>query len=114
MDSMSRLVRNRDDLAEALRSCDRVFILFYATWCPFSMAFLPAYEKQAAGRERYFLQMTLNGNEDLFDEHEIEVYPTVLFFKAGKLDKRLDGKHLAGLKERQLEELIDSCGLDGD
>lgn len=78
------------------------------------MAFLPTYDKHAEGRERHFVRMTLDGNEDLFDEHAIEVYPTVLFFKAGKIHQRLDGKHLAGLKERQLKELIDSCGLDAD
>jgi len=114
MDFMSRILRDRTELAEALESCDRVFVLFYAAWCPFSLVFLPDYEKHAEGRERHFVRMTLDGNKDLFNEHDIEVYPTVLFFKAGKLDKRLDGRHLAGLKERQLKELIASCGLDGD
>ena len=108
------MIRDKNDLTEALGSCDRVFVLFYAAWCPFSMAFLPAFEKYAEGRERNFVRMTLDGNEELFDEHEIDVYPTVLFFKAGKLDKRLDGKHLSGLRERQLKELIDSCDLDGN
>jgi len=106
------MLRNKDELAEALGSCDRVLVLFYAAWCPFSMAFLPVYEKQAAGRERNFVRITLDGNEDLFDEHEVDVYPTVLFFKGGKLDKRLDGRHLAGLRERQLKELIEACDLD--
>jgi hypothetical protein len=48
-------------------------------------------------------------HDHLFDEHGIQVYPTVLFFKAGKMHKRLEGKHLAGLKEKQLTELIASC-----
>jgi len=38
----------------------------------------------------------------------------VIFFKAGKVHKRLDGKHLAGLKEKQLTELIASCGTGSD
>jgi hypothetical protein len=38
----------------------------------------------------------------------------VIFFKSGKVHKRLDGKHLAGLKEKQFTELIASCGVSKD
>jgi len=34
---------------------DGVFVLFYASWCPFSLAFLPVYEKHAQGRDREFV-----------------------------------------------------------
>jgi thiol-disulfide isomerase/thioredoxin len=108
---MSRIIQERRDLSDLLKSEEGIFVLFYASWCPFSMGFLPLYEKHAKGRERHFVRITLDGNEDLFDEHAIEVFPTVIFFKAGKIHRRLDGKHLAGLKEKQLTELIDSCGF---
>ena len=111
---MSRIIRESRELAKLLESNDGVFVLFYASWCPFSLAFLPIYEKHAAAGDKPFVRMTLDGNEDLFDEHGIQVYPTVIFFKAGKPHKRLDGKHLAGLKEKQLTELIDSCGVNRD
>ena len=114
MASMSRIIQERRELADLLKSRDGVFVLFYASWCPFSIGFLPIYEKHAAGREQHFVRMTLDGNEGLFDEHGIQVYPTVIFFKSGKVHKRLDGKHLAGLKEKQLTELIDSCGIERD
>jgi hypothetical protein len=58
--------------------------------------------------------MTLDGYEDLFDEHGIEVFPIVVLFWAGKVHRRLDGKHLAGLKEKQLRQFIDSCGINMD
>jgi thiol-disulfide isomerase/thioredoxin len=111
---MSKILNKRRDLADLVKKNDGVFVLFDASWCPFSQAFLPVYEKYAAGREERFCRMTLDGNEDLFDEYDIEVYPTVLFFKGGKPDKRLDGKHMAGLKEKQLTDLIDSCGIRVD
>jgi len=111
---MSRIIREPRELAEVLESNDQVFVLFYASWCPFSLAFLPVYEKHAAVGGQPFVRMTLDGNEDLFEEHGVEVYPTVIFFKAGKVHKRLDGKHLAGLKEKQLTELIASCGTGSD
>lgn len=105
---MSKLC-NPKEFREITRSGDGVFVLFYAPWCPFSQAFLPVFEKHAAGRETDFVRVLLDGNEPLFDEHGIEVYPTVLFFKDGKVSKRLDGKHLVGLKENQLTDLIVSC-----
>jgi len=99
------------ELREYARSGEGIFVLFYASWCPFSMAFLPVFEKHASGREDKFARVVLDGNEDLFDEHGVEVYPTVLFFKNGAVVRRLDGKHLSGLKEKQLTELIGSCGF---
>jgi len=108
------MIRERRELTEVLKSSDRVFVLFYASWCPFSLAFLPIYEKHAAGGGPQFVRMTLDGNEGLFDEHGVEVYPTVIYFKAGKIHKRLDGKHLAGLKEKQFTELIATCAVDRD
>jgi thioredoxin-like negative regulator of GroEL len=108
---MSRILKERRDLADLLKTRDGAFVLFYAPWCPFSLGFLPVYEKHAAGREGLFCRMSLDGNEDLFDEYGIEVYPTVLFFKDGTVDKRLDGQPLAGLKDKQLARLIDSCGV---
>jgi thiol-disulfide isomerase/thioredoxin len=112
MASMTRVIRNRRDLTEVLKSNDRVFILFYASWCPFSLAFLPIYEKHADVEEPHFARMILQDNEDLFAEYSIEVYPTVIFFRAGKVHQRLDGKHLAGLREQQLTDLIESCRTD--
>jgi len=110
---MSRVIQERRELTKLLESYDGVFVLFYASWCPFSLAFLPIYEKHAAA-DKPFVRMTLEGNEDLFAEHGIDVYPTVIFFKSGKAHKRLDGKHLAGLREKQLTELIADCVLTGD
>jgi len=112
--AMSRIIRERGELVDLLKISDEMFILFYASWCPFSLKFLPIYEKHAGCREQRFFRMTLDGNEDVFDEHAVEVYPTLVFFKAGKIHERLNGKHLEGLKEGQLSELIASCGINTD
>ena len=106
--NMSKLC-NPQEIQEITKSGDGVFVLFYASWCPFSLAFIPVYEKHANDREKEFVRIVLEGNENLFEKHGIEVYPTVLFFKNGAVARRLDGKHLAGLKETQLTDLIASC-----
>ncbi len=105
---MSRIC-NSMELREITKSGQGIFVLFYASWCPFSQAFLPVFEKHAEGRDADFIRVLLDGNETLFDEHGIAVYPTVLFFKDGRVSRRLDGKHLVGLKEKQLADLIVSC-----
>lgn len=110
---MSKPLKDRRELDEHLRSAEDAFVLFYASWCPFSLGFLPVFEKHAAGRGDRFCRMTLDGNESLFDEFGVKVYPTVLYFKDGKIDKRLDGEHLAGLREEQLVDLVASCETAG-
>ncbi len=105
---MSKICTTRE-IRDITGSGAGVFVLFYASWCPFSQAFLPVFEKHAEGRETDFVRVIVDGNEALFDEHAVQVYPTVLFFKDGRVFKRLDGKHLVGLKEKQLADLIVSC-----
>ena len=100
---------NPQEIREIEKSGDGVFVLFYASWCPFSVEFLPIYEKHANGQEKEFARIVLEGNEKLFEKHRIEVYPTILFFKNGAVSRRLDGKHFAGLQEKQLIDLIASC-----
>jgi thioredoxin-like negative regulator of GroEL len=107
-------VCNSQEIREIMGTADGVFVLFYASWCPFSLAFLPVFEKHAAGRDAEFVRVLLDGNEALFSEHGVDVYPTVLFFRDGRVFKRLDGKHFAGLKERQLTRLIAACGKGRD
>jgi len=105
---MSRLCSSTE-IKEIAKSEGGVFVLFYANWCPFSRAFLGVYEKHAHGREAEFFRVDLDGNEPFFREHEIEVYPTVLFFRGGRVDRRLSGKHMVGLNEKELTHLISSC-----
>jgi len=111
---MSKLIKNENELEKVCQSPEGVFVLFYATWCPFSLRFLPVYEKSAAGREKSFVRFAVDDDEDVCDKHGVEVYPTVLYFKNGKVTKRLDGGYHIGLDERQLAGLMESCGVGED
>jgi thiol-disulfide isomerase/thioredoxin len=108
---MSKLIENEEELRKLMASKDGVFVLFYASWCPFSQRFLPIYEKYAQVKERDFVRFLVDDAETLCDEHGIEVYPTVLYFKDGKVSKRLDGGDHVGLSERQLAGLMEACGV---
>ena len=107
---MSKLIENEQELQKLMASKDGVFVLFYASWCPFSQRFLPIFEKQAQNKDRDFVRFLVEDGDDVCEKHNIEVYPTVLYFKDGKVSKRLDGGHHVGLSERQLAGLMESCG----
>jgi thioredoxin 1 len=108
---MSKLINNEQELDQVLKSKKGVMVLFYASWCPFSRAFLPVFEKQAEGKEDSFCRVATDNMAKCEDDYAIEVVPTVLFFENGQVVKRLDGISGVGLNEKQLKEMINYCKL---
>jgi len=104
------LVDNNHDLIEILRATDRVIALFYASWCPFCVRFLPIFKKHAEGEGRHFVSVQ-DDQETIADQYSVKVYPTVLFFEKGVVSKRLDGVSGVGLDEKQLAEFVNLCPL---
>jgi len=84
---------------------DMAFVLFYATWCPFSQRFLPVFEELARRNPQECMSVIVDDRPDLCEEYSIEYYPTVLLFKKGKVHKRLDAEPGVGLTKKQLTEL---------
>lgn len=102
------LVNSSHDLNEILKTKDRVIALFYASWCPFCVRFLPLYKKCAEKDGRNFV-MVQDDREAIADQYSVRIYPTVLFFENGVVSKRLDGVSGVGLNDKQLVEFIGSC-----
>lgn len=105
------LVQSPEALEEAIRSRDRLMVLFYAAWCPFSQAFLGTYRKHAAAGEPCYMRILVDDEDPLIEKYSIEVYPTVLFFEKGKVEKRLDGIYHRGLSKGQLEDFARRCAV---
>jgi thioredoxin-like negative regulator of GroEL len=101
------------DLDRILGCNDNVFALFYATWCPYSMAFLPHFQKHAEARGHKCVRITIDDKASLFDRYKVEYMPTIIYFKNGRPEKRLDSAPHVGLSEKQLLELIASCAPSG-
>jgi thioredoxin 1 len=95
------------DLEEALTSKCRVFVLFYASWCPFSQRFLPIFEKYSRENPENCLRVKTDDKAKLCEKYSVDVVPTVLLFEKGKVTKRLDGARGIGLEEKQLKRLVD-------
>jgi len=92
-----REVDNEKDLASFLKSCKRVFVLFYSTWCPFCKSFLPIFEKHAKIEEKKR------------QDNNVRVVPTVILFEGAYVLKRLDGAVGLGGSEKQLRDFLDTC-----
>lgn len=85
-------------------------VLFYSDWCPFCRSFMPAFEN-AAGES--LLKVSTDDLPELEELFGIEVVPTVLCFKSGKLHARLDGQLGRGITPPQLEGFAAGCAGGG-
>jgi thioredoxin-like negative regulator of GroEL len=105
-----REVEKEDDLADALRFDEKVCVLFYASWCPFCRSFLPIFNKEAQTNHRdKFLRVRMDDEANpIWGKYDINVVPTVIFFKAERVWRRLDGVLGAGLREEQLRSFLNS------
>lgn len=90
-----------------LKSKERAFVLFYASWCPHSQAFLPIFREYQKSNPNECLSVVIDDKPDLCDKYSIEYYPTVILFKKGKVHKRLDPAPGEDLTEEQLQELTE-------
>ena len=83
-------------------------VLFTANWCPFCRTFAPVFADVMAGQtDVTTVEVNLNdeGNP-LWDVYRIDVVPTVLFFAAGEVTHRLDGRRGVGLARADLRDAL--------
>lgn len=112
---INRIIENEAELTAVLKECQRVFVLFYASWCPHSRRFLPIFDKYALDNDPQFCRVMTDQVRECEDTYDIEVVPTVIFFEKGRAIKRIEGVLGSGLTEGQLDDLIKSCDLtDGE
>jgi thiol-disulfide isomerase/thioredoxin len=93
------------NLEDAVKGKQKVFVLFYASWCPFSQRFLPIFAKYAE-TSRDCLRVKTDDKASLCEKYFVDVVPTVLVFQEGAVTKRLDGEPGAGLNEAKLIKLL--------
>jgi thiol-disulfide isomerase/thioredoxin len=99
--------KRKSTFHEDIRNRDKAFVLFYATWCPFSQRFLPVFEEYAKSNPKECINVIVDEEPDVLDEYAIEYYPTVILFKNGKVRKRLDAEPGVGLNKKQLKDLTE-------
>ncbi|OGR68529.1 MAG: hypothetical protein A2081_05930 [Elusimicrobia bacterium GWC2_61_19] len=103
-------IATKKEFAMELASGNGKFILFQSSYCPFCLMFLPVFKTSAARAPEAFAAVSTDALPELEDAFSVEVVPTVLYFKDGKLAGRLDGKLGRGLSEKDLDAFIKVCG----
>ena len=98
----------KSDVDNVLKSKEKAYVLFYASWCPFSQRFLPVFEDYAKTNPNECVSIAIDDLPDLCEKYEIDYYPTVLLFKKGAVEKRLDATPGLGLTKKQLKDLTSS------
>jgi thiol-disulfide isomerase/thioredoxin len=98
--------QTKGDVDDDLKSKEKAFVLFYASWCPYSQRFLPIFEEYAKSNPKECITVMIDDKPDVCEKYEIEYYPTVLLLKKGAVKKRLDATPGLGLTKNQLKELI--------
>ncbi len=105
------LIGSEAELEAAVASRDKLMVLFYATWCPFSRAFLATFREHAAAGDPCYARIVVDDGDRLVAKYGIEIFPTVLFFERGELARRLDGVYHRGLTRGQLEGFARQCAV---
>jgi len=99
--------KGKRNISDEIKSKDKAVVLFYATWCPFSQRFLPIFEEYSKSNPKECISVIVDDAPDVCEEYAIEYYPTVVFFKNGKVHKRLDAEPGVGLNKKQFKELTE-------
>ena len=95
-------------IEDILRSKDKTYVLFYASWCPHSQRFLPIFKAYEKDNPTQCLRVMIDYKPELCDKYSIDYYPTVILFKKDKVHKRLDATPGAGLTKKQLSKFTET------
>ena len=95
----------KSSIDDLLKSKEKAIVLFYATWCPHSQRFLPIFQEYAKDNPQQCISVIIDDKPDVCEKYAIEYYPTVLLFKKGEVEKRLDAIPGVGLTKKQLKDL---------
>jgi thioredoxin 1 len=101
-------IDNRKDLDLELKKNKQILALFYSTWCPYCVRFVPTFDKTIATLlfEKVIHVLLDDYDSPIWDEYDIPAVPTVVLFEEGKVCKRLNGQLGCGLSVEKFKVWI--------
>jgi thiol-disulfide isomerase/thioredoxin len=101
-------VYNREDLNTQLNKSKTVLAIFYSSWCPYCLRFVPTFDRKVAslGFESVVHVLLEDNDNILWDDYGISAVPTIILFEKGVVSDRLDGRLGVGIKEDRFSEWI--------
>ena len=98
--------KEKGTVSKEIESKDKAFVLFYASWCPFSQRFLPIFEEYSKNNPKECISVIVDEEPEVCEEYAIEYYPTVIMFKKGKVHV-LNAESDIVINKKQLKELTE-------
>jgi thioredoxin 1 len=100
-----------NDIDSLLFSKKKALVMFYADWCPFCQRFTPIFESandnESAIRGYTFYESKINDDDNpLWDRFVISAVPTLLAIDNGKIISRKDAKTGVGLRQSDLDSML--------
>jgi thiol-disulfide isomerase/thioredoxin len=95
-------------LCAELAKHQRVLVLFFASWCPFCMRFVPVFDKEAQtlGVDDVVHVQLDDYDSPLWDSYNVAAVPTIILFEDGKISSRLDAQLGVGLSMKQFQTWV--------
>lgn len=105
-------VDNAKALNKEISKNHKLVVLFYSSWCPFCIRFVPVFDKIIAEYKVGAVLHVLLEDDDnpLWVDYDIEAVPTVILFEKGQVSKRLDATLGLGLNESKLKAWLEKLG----
>jgi thiol-disulfide isomerase/thioredoxin len=106
-------VYKQTELDAELKKHKSVLAVFYSSWCPFCVGFVPVFDKKVAGLKfESVIHVILDDYDDpMWDTYDIPAVPTIIYFEDGKVSKRLDAQLGRGLSEATFKKWIEEFKL---
>jgi thiol-disulfide isomerase/thioredoxin len=106
-------VDTKENLDAQLKNNKTVMALFYATWCPYCIRFVPVFDgkMEELGVNEVVHVILDDDDNPLWVEYDVPAVPTVIYFENGKASKRLNGRLGSGIKEAQFEDWLNQLKL---
>ena len=102
-------IYTKKDLDAELKKSKSVLALFYSSWCPFCVGFVPTFDRKviSLGIKNVVHVLLDDYDNPLWDEYDIPAVPTIVLFEGDKICKRLDARLGRGLSEECFNSWIE-------
>ena len=103
-------ISTKQELNTELSKNAEVLALFYSSWCPYCIRFVPVFDKKVSDvKVNAVIHVLLEDDDNpLWDDYNIPAVPTVIYFKNSKVCNRLDGRLGLGLNAAQLDKWLET------
>lgn len=105
------VLRPRDFSPETLDRPGLYVVCFAAEWCPVTRRFMPRYLRlQVPSTARLAIADITDLESPLWDAFRIRITPSIIVFRDGKPELRVDGRRFFGIGQAELERLQHTLG----